>query len=373
MSYDSVDALQRYLADEVFHRTRDPKKASGRALGTLVEIITFYLLKSWGMQSCISIETKLPEFGCEDITHNVEFTLHHHEIVKSIEIVVNKSITTHNIVQELELDNIYDFNEASNKKIIDIKKLTIKNGAILGEDKEYVYTVHVDTNKRIYTCYRLIKQAYAMFECKRVGKEGETKGPQTIEKAKQGAYVARSVSELQRIKTKSGDTQGLLIYDNSNPIIDEYYTLLMRIIQGDLKGKIKKFILTIGIVSNHGNWFTYSNQNKELKVLCQSYDWLLFLTDKGLTRFIHDIFQLKHCHTSFIHSYSVNETTGKKNANIFTKSVMSYYADMELNEYFSKNIKDIEEWFTVLSPYGENIQTLKTHLRLLGDSSYDRR
>jgi hypothetical protein len=32
---------------------------------------------------------------------------------------------------------------------------------------------------------------YAMIECKRVGiEEGTTKGPQTIEKAKQGAYVA---------------------------------------------------------------------------------------------------------------------------------------------------------------------------------------
>ena len=32
---------------------------------------------------------------------------------------------------------------------------------------------------------------YAMFECKRVGvEEGMRKGPQTIEKAKQGAYVA---------------------------------------------------------------------------------------------------------------------------------------------------------------------------------------
>jgi len=44
-----------------------------------------------------------------------------------------------------------------------------------------------------------------MFECKRVGvEEGTKKGPQTIEKAKQGAYVARAVSVLQKIRTSSG-------------------------------------------------------------------------------------------------------------------------------------------------------------------------
>ena len=44
MSYESVDKLQKTLSDEVFHYTADKKKAAGRALGTLVEIITFHLL-----------------------------------------------------------------------------------------------------------------------------------------------------------------------------------------------------------------------------------------------------------------------------------------------------------------------------------------
>ena len=42
-------------------------------------------------------------------------------------------------------------------------------------------------------------------------------------------------------------------------------------------------------MSNHGNWFTSGNQNKEMKVLAQSYDWLLFLTDDGLAQFITDL------------------------------------------------------------------------------------
>jgi hypothetical protein len=42
LSYPSVDKLQMMLGNEVFAHCKDVKKASGRALGTLVEIVTFY-------------------------------------------------------------------------------------------------------------------------------------------------------------------------------------------------------------------------------------------------------------------------------------------------------------------------------------------
>ena len=76
MSYKSIDTVQEELATEFFARTLDAKKASGRALGTFVEIITYYLIKQWGLLSGVSIETKLPEYGNSTLTHNVEFTLH---------------------------------------------------------------------------------------------------------------------------------------------------------------------------------------------------------------------------------------------------------------------------------------------------------
>jgi hypothetical protein len=41
MAYESEDKLQKVLAHEVFNHTKDPKKAPGRALGTLVEILTY--------------------------------------------------------------------------------------------------------------------------------------------------------------------------------------------------------------------------------------------------------------------------------------------------------------------------------------------
>ncbi len=76
MAYPSVDHLQNLLAKEVFHYAQDAKKAAGRALGTLVEIITFYCLKSWGFEHNTAIERPLPEFANNDITHNVEYSLH---------------------------------------------------------------------------------------------------------------------------------------------------------------------------------------------------------------------------------------------------------------------------------------------------------
>src|ERR1017187_9464955 len=75
-SYPSVDQLQKVLTKEVFHYAKDSKKAAGRALGTLVEIIAFYSIKSWGLERNVAIERPLPEFANEDITHNVEYSLH---------------------------------------------------------------------------------------------------------------------------------------------------------------------------------------------------------------------------------------------------------------------------------------------------------
>ena len=46
MSYESVDILQKALTKDVFNYAKSPKKAAGRALGTLVEIINFYMWPS---------------------------------------------------------------------------------------------------------------------------------------------------------------------------------------------------------------------------------------------------------------------------------------------------------------------------------------
>jgi hypothetical protein len=102
MSYESVDKLQKILSNEVFSHTKDPKKASGRALGTLVEIITYYLLKTWRLNNSISIERGLAEYGNPNITHNVEYSLH--PIVHSFLLAIEKSkksITSNVILKTL--------------------------------------------------------------------------------------------------------------------------------------------------------------------------------------------------------------------------------------------------------------------------------
>ena len=76
MAYDSVDALQNIVADTVFNYASDRKKAAGRALGTLVELVTFYTLRAWDLRDHITIERRIPEFGNSDILDNVEFSLH---------------------------------------------------------------------------------------------------------------------------------------------------------------------------------------------------------------------------------------------------------------------------------------------------------
>ena len=366
MAYKSIDEVQEYLAKEVFGRTNDAKKASGRALGTFIETITYYLLKTWNLQQLMSIETRLPEYGYPDLTHNVEFTLHKLQNLYTTSLDKNKTLTTLALSKQLGLNKYHQFKSASSKKIYDHLEHSQKNCSVVGCDCNHQYIANIDYKECKCLCSELELQAFAMFECKRVGKEGDAKGPQTIEKAKQGAYVARTVSELQRVIGQDGKLHGLLNIDG-DIVVDEYYNCIDRIINGDLKRKIQNFILTIGIVSNHGNWFTAENQNKELRVLNHSYDWLLFLSDDGLTSFIQAIFKFPACKEAFTHSYSLNQKTGKKNANCFTKSIISVDADMELTCFFSKNIQEIESWFNILTPHYTNLSELKIQLNKLGE------
>ena len=76
MSYQSIDELQTLLSREVFGNRQDSKKAAGRALGTFVETIMFYLIRQWGLGDSMAIERPLSEYGRAEITHNVEFTFH---------------------------------------------------------------------------------------------------------------------------------------------------------------------------------------------------------------------------------------------------------------------------------------------------------
>jgi hypothetical protein len=367
MAYESVDKLQNALGEQVFHYTQDKKKAAGRALGTMVEIITYYLLKTWGFNNSTSIERGLKEYGNEDISHNVEYSLH--PIVQEYEVDVKKdgnSITATRILKALNAKGI-DISKFVKKgnNLLD-KNNILRNACTIAESaNSYLLTSFKNANEDncVLFVYEQSHKPYAMFECKRVGvEEGISKGPQTIEKAKQGAYVARTASSLQKIRTDSGDKYGIIYRSDNSPYIKPYVELMEEIIYSDDSELLKKFILTVGVVSNHGNWFTAENQNKELKVLAQSYDWLIFLTDYGLAQFIDGLILNPVDEFTAIQEAFKNSYTMDKKSNVFTKVKLDLDADRALTKYFSENIDTIESWFNIIAPENKNIDDLKNEI-----------
>lgn len=366
MAYESIDKLQKTLAGEVFKHTKDSKKAAGRALGTLVEIITYYLLKTWGLNNQISIERGLEEYGNLDIAHNVEYSLH--PIVREAGLTIPKSekaVTSNTILKALRGQNfdLEGFEPKSNQLL---NNGVLRNACTIAVSKTSMLlcSIKVESKKSLELhIYEQNRKPYAMFECKRVGVEdGMKKGPQTIEKAKQGAYVARAASSLQKIRTESGELKGLIYKSDGSYIIKPFVELMEEVINSNDGDLLRRFILTVGVVSNHGNWFTSQNQNKEMRVLAQSYDWLLFLTDEGLSEFITSLIfkpakEYRHVRDVFLASY-----TETKKKNQFTKVQMNIEADRLLLKYFRENTDAIDKWFNVIAPKGKNLAVLRSEL-----------
>lgn len=363
--YRSIDALQKALSEEVFSYASDSKKAAGRALGTFVEIITFYLLDSWGLKKNIAIERPLSEYANRQISHNVEFTLHPYSLVKNMKMPLSSiPITSRKIIKEVAISP----EKIKGLNLLDKSEL-LKNSCTIASNGNSFYNAIINSilardNSCDIDVVMMNSIPFAMFECKRVGvEEGQKKGPQTIEKAKQGAYVARTVSSLQRIRRKNGKLTGFIENSTGDFLEDDYYTLLEKIISGSEKSLLQNFVLTVGIVSNHGNWFTAENKNKELEVLAQSYDWLIFLSDEGLAAFIEKIVfsdELPSAKRAFQESYG-----DKKKKNRFTKSIIDKKAHFELEKYFSRNKDEINNWFNLISPPSKAIGDLKEQIESL--------
>lgn len=143
-----------------------------------------------------------------------------------------------------------------------------------------------------------------------------------------------------------------------------YHKLPREVIDSNEADLLSHFILTIGVVSNHGNWFTAEDHNKELKVLAQSYDWLLFLSDQGLAEFINELLLhptplLNPAKEAFLASYP----TGKGNR--FTKKTMDVEADIVLRKYFEDNERRVDSWFNVISPADSSLGLLQKELLTL--------
>jgi hypothetical protein len=375
MAYASVDGLQKLLARDVFHYATDAKKAAGRALGTLVEVITFYCLKSWGHERHVAIERPLPEFANSEITHNVEYSLHPAKKLKVIGFSRNAlPLTAGKILKDTDLAALNIRQESLKNNSLLSKDLTLRNSCTICDLGEVFLNAYLDDLAEVkghFTIMSLSRRPYAIVECKRVGvEEGMKKGPQTIEKAKQGAYVARSVSSLQKVRFSNGGLGGFIQRKDGSFRCQDYYSILADIIASDDPELLSQFILTIGVVSNHGNWFTSENHNKEMKVLAHSYDWLLFLTDAGIAQFIEELLlhpksQYEAARKAFVASY-----TGKSGRNRFTKVKIALEADAALKSYFSTNKEAVESWFNVIAPGTKTLKVLTEELDILASKKW---
>jgi hypothetical protein len=144
-----------------------------------------------------------------------------------------------------------------------------------------------------------------------------------------------------------------------------YDQLLEEVTTSNDPALLRDFILTVGIVSNHGNWFTAEDHNKEWRVLAQSYDWLLFLTDQGLGQFVSELLlapapELADARAAFLQSYG----PGAK-GNRFTKVKMDVKADAVLRNYLAAHAKGVESWFNVITPKGRSLSRLQKELKIL--------
>lgn len=372
MTYPSVDALQKALGETIFSNRTDVKKAAGRALGTIVEIITFYMLKQWGFLPNLSIERGLAEFGNDQITHNVEFGLHHRFDTKSKTVKnsdISLPLTTAKLRKLFDIKD--DFIAKSNTLLT--KDLILRNSCVIGVNESRLLVAHLENygiyETEIFTT-ELKALPFAMVECKRVGVEdGAKKGPTTIEKAKQGAYVAKHVSSLQKVRGHDGVMYGAWPLKSGGfeikDLIKERKRLIYEASASDLDG----FILTVGLVSNHGNWFTKDNMNKELLVLKDSYDWLIFLTDDGIAEFVYDTILSDDISMQAVKdSFSISYASGEAGKNQFTKVKIDYKADQALAKYFATHHQRIEKnWFNILTPSNHSISELKEDLQSLAD------
>ena len=376
MAYESVDKLQKVLTEEVFDYAKDSKKAAGRALGTVVETLTFYLLESWGLRDALSIEERIPEYGNPEITHNVEFSLH--PVLGKWAFKTprtGQSLTANRILKSLAAEGIDLGITALPGQNLLSSKGVMRNGCKVALKGETQYIASLDPAGPNTVEVVVVQQSvrpYAMFECKRVGvEEGMKKGPQTIEKAKQGAYVARMVSSLQKIRGHDGSLRGVWNSPAGDFLTGDHPTMLGELIEADDPDSLRGFVLTVGVVSNHGNWFTQENHNKELKVLAQSYDWLLFLTDAGLTEFIAEV-MLDPTPANEPIADAFRASYGPESGpNMFTKIKMEQKAHIALLEYFVLNAERVLGWFNVISPTNATIASMRDDLTALAAKDWE--
>jgi hypothetical protein len=187
MSYPSVDQLQKILTRDVFHYAKDRKKAAGRALGTLVEVITFYTLKSWGLGP-FAIERPLPEYRNPEIAHNIEYSLHPSSKIAVITFTADDiPITTPKIIRGMaeHAEKLRGLRARSNQLLS--TSGVLRNACTIGDVAGGFIVADlqgVQEDKFSVNVCLLRPNPFAIVECKRVGvEEGTKKGASNYRKS----------------------------------------------------------------------------------------------------------------------------------------------------------------------------------------------
>lgn len=183
--------------------------------------------------------------------------------------------------------------------------------------------------------------------------------------------MAKTISALQKIRLNDGKIGGIIQLAGGDLYSGDYAAMLEEVITSDRKDLLQNFVLTVGVVSNHGNWFTSSNHNKELKVLAQSYDWLLFLTDAGLAEFVNDLLLTPAKRFIAVRKAFLASYTGKKSGNRFTKVQMALDAHIALQGYFLSNLTRIESWYNVIAPKAKSLTSLRRVIETLAKKKWE--
>jgi hypothetical protein len=352
----TVDRVQQRLMKEVFDDRKDIKKTAGRALGVVQEVIIGYLLRHNGLSNRILLETDLPEYrpGSSEpgLTHRVEFTLHQLISTKMAAVketkrngrsgsyLVSKQEAEEGLdgslklVSNLGLGGIYLFSiPFKQKSSIDFSSAGVFHVAECVSDKQC----------EIRT---LSAAPVAYIECKRVGlEEGTATGPQTIEKAKQAAYVALRSSAVQKIRTPKGLYGAFYHNMDKNFKFQPYESVWEEIIRGRLV--VPGAVRSVVFLGNMVNWFPGGVAKKDIKVLVENYDWVIWVEDAALVQFAEDLlFRKTKVAEAFKRQHSSNRKLGER---LFSKQSMWIPAHEELCSYIASNYQTIKKkWFRVL-------------------------
>lgn len=365
-SFDAIDEAQMALSNEIFDSTRSPKKASGRAIGTLQEMLAYSILHYHNLDDRIYLEYPLPEQGLEEVTHSVEFSIHPKIGTKPAAVSGRKHDNV--TLQDTDAEDLYGEDSERLKKVRlvqhdDDYDVIHTNPSLLKLDdlKNWPYNnipigrLADEGDKEIVL---LDPQPVGFIECKRVGlEEGTTSGPQTIEKAKQAGFVALRTSRLQKIITSDGK-KGVLVNDGSVEY-DDFEKLWESKLSSQNPSDLRGIVRSVLFFSDHGNWFPGNEESKDVKILKSSFDWAIWVEDDGLIELVEFVLN----DTDMRRAFELHVDSSKT---ILTKSKLESRARQAMLRFVEENWESLSEnWLTVLEPEGKSIEDLLEEFRTI--------